>query len=377
MSYESGLSAELSIPNVISFAYARHALIGILKALDLAAGDEVILSPVTCKVVPLALQSMGLSLVFADINPGTLNLDPDAVESAITERTRAILFQHTYGNTLGAAEVRNVAERHSIPLVEDCAQCLPTRDPDYHPGQFGSASIFSNNLRKPLPAGAGGIAATHDASLASRIVDYRSGFPVRPYLGRVMLSCEALAHALLLNPRSYWLLYRMKQRFTPFYKSPDIKTELKEQIVDSAVLPSQSELVRGKRHLQEIGAWKQARMQHSAYYLQHLDYRFIPPDIARSPMPPFYLFPVVTDAKEILLDKAQKAGIEIVAWPYSVPIYPLEHAREQIIYGYTPGACPKAEILAKRLVGLPTDPKVTARQRELLVELVMRYATHE
>ncbi|MDP9179659.1 MAG: DegT/DnrJ/EryC1/StrS family aminotransferase, partial [Gemmatimonadota bacterium] len=91
--FENTFAGVMRQPHAIAFAYARHALSLIVRGLGLCAGDEVVLSPLTCRVVPLALLSAGVRPVFADISADHLNLEGAGVERVWSPRTRAILFQ--------------------------------------------------------------------------------------------------------------------------------------------------------------------------------------------------------------------------------------------------------------------------------------------
>ena len=113
--YEERFAAVVGVEHALAFSYARVGLRAVLRALGAHPGDEIVLSPLTCKVVPLALLSLGLKLVYADISADTLNLDPDALEGAISPRSRAILFQHTYGSSTGIDQVAAVAARRGGP----------------------------------------------------------------------------------------------------------------------------------------------------------------------------------------------------------------------------------------------------------------------
>ncbi len=98
---EHRLAQILGVENAIALGYARHGLISILRASGIGVGDCIVRPPLACKVVPLALLSLGLELVYADISEDTLNLAPAALQTAIGPRTRAVLFQHTYGQSAG------------------------------------------------------------------------------------------------------------------------------------------------------------------------------------------------------------------------------------------------------------------------------------
>ena len=145
--YEAQFSQKVGVRRAIAFSHARTALRAILAACRIGgnkAGDEVVLSPLTCKVVPLTLLSRNIKLRYADISISSLNLDPFSVKASIGSKTRAILFQHTYGNSNGVEEIAKLAIEKGIPLLEDCAQCLPVRTAGKTPGEYGKAAIFSN-----------------------------------------------------------------------------------------------------------------------------------------------------------------------------------------------------------------------------------------
>src|SRR3954471_18842857 len=91
--YERQFAGQIGAAHAVAFGYARTALSAIFSAMELRHGDEVILSPLTCKVVPLTLLSLNLRPIYADVSPKTLNLDAAAVQRAIGPATRAILFQ--------------------------------------------------------------------------------------------------------------------------------------------------------------------------------------------------------------------------------------------------------------------------------------------
>lgn len=132
-------------------------------------GDEIVTSPLTDfgSVAPILAQNA--VPVFADVDPYTGNLDPAAVESAIGPRTKAILAVHLFGAT-APGQLRAVADRHGIPLIEDCAQAWLARYPDGRlAGTAGAIGCFSLQQWKHITCGDGGLAITDDAELAGRM----------------------------------------------------------------------------------------------------------------------------------------------------------------------------------------------------------------
>ena len=215
--YEQAFASLVGAPEAIAFAYARTALHSIFTALGLGHGDAVILSPLTCKVVPLVLLSLGVTPVYADIARATLNLDPAGLAAAIRPATHALLFQHTYGNKASVEAVAHIAASRGVPLVEDCAQALPGPPPDCL-SVGGVARIYSNNLRKPLPAGSGGMAVTHDSHLAQRIRAMRDGYPRRQRLAEIKLRLEIWLQHHVLRPALYWRFFELNCVLSASYR---------------------------------------------------------------------------------------------------------------------------------------------------------------
>jgi hypothetical protein len=190
-SYERHLANLVEAEHAIAFGYARTGLSALLTALGLGPGDGLGVSPITCKVVPSTLISLKLKLCYFDVSRETINLAPAAIDPPV----KAVLFQHTYGNPAGAAEVA----RTGLPVIEDCAQCLP--------GSVkltGIAAIYSNNLLKPLPAGSGGAVVTNDSALSKELRRIASLLPTPGTLADIKLQTEAFLQRRVLRPELYW-----------------------------------------------------------------------------------------------------------------------------------------------------------------------------
>lgn len=370
--YEDRIARLVSSPRAIAFANARTALTDIFRAANLGPGDEVLLSPLTCKVVPLALMAMGLTPVFADISAATLNLDAAHLPRLAGSRTRAVLFQHTYGSPAGIDAVAAWTRDRALLLVEDCAQCVPLRDPGAP--LAGDAAIFSNNLLKPLAAGSGGIAVTGDLELARRLEMFRDARPApSPGAGR-MFKLAAWVHDHVLGPRTYWPLLALNEQVDANYRSRPIATELQTEIAGVAQRPSAYQIDRGICSLGDVERVAAARRDNTSYYAGALrDTPHIEVPLVNTSLPLYY-FPVLIDEKPRLLAAARRRSLELIAWPRETPIYPVADYGQLAAYGYDRGSCPVAESVAARLVGLPTHGKITSRHRSRLVALIRAIA---
>jgi perosamine synthetase len=141
-----------------------------VASVGLDPGDEVITTPISDfgTVAPILAQN-GVP-VFADVDPATGNLDPAAVEAAVTPRTRAIVVVHLFGAPADVVALRAIADRHGLVLIEDCAQAwLGTTADGGLLGTFGDIACFSLQQYKHITAGDGGLAITADAELARRM----------------------------------------------------------------------------------------------------------------------------------------------------------------------------------------------------------------
>jgi perosamine synthetase len=137
-----------------------------LLALGIGPGDEVIVPSFTFAATAAAVRLTGATTVFADINPGTFCLDPDAVRAAITPRTAAIIPVHLFGHPAAMHELTQLAEAHQLALVEDAAQAHGASLAGRPVATFGAAGCFSFYPTKNIQAIEGGLIATADPALA-------------------------------------------------------------------------------------------------------------------------------------------------------------------------------------------------------------------
>src|SRR5690606_8381823 len=137
-----------------------------LRALGVGPGDEVITTPYTFIATASAAFAVGARPVFVDIDPDSLNLDPDRLEAAITERTKVIAPVHIGGHSADMDGVLRVAAAHGLRVLEDAAQAWGASWRGRRVGALGDLGIFSFQSSKNITAGEGGIVLTNDAELA-------------------------------------------------------------------------------------------------------------------------------------------------------------------------------------------------------------------
>jgi len=161
----------------ITASYGRMAFQYILRAFDLPRGSEIVFPALTFWVVPEMARIAGLTPVFADVDPDTFCLDPDALERAITPRTRAIVPTHLYGLACNMDRIMAIAERHGLRVIEDCAHALGATWRGRPVGTFGDAGFFSFQTLKPLNTYGGGMALVRDPHIARMVRAYAEAEP--------------------------------------------------------------------------------------------------------------------------------------------------------------------------------------------------------
>ena len=134
----------------------------------IGAGDEVIVPPITFVASATAIARVGAVPVFVDVDPHTINLNPEACEEAINERTSAIVLVHFAGCPANLDRFKELCERHSLFLIEDCAHAHGASWKNRRVGSFGQFGSFSFQGSKNMTAGEGGILVSNDAELAEK-----------------------------------------------------------------------------------------------------------------------------------------------------------------------------------------------------------------
>jgi dTDP-4-amino-4,6-dideoxygalactose transaminase len=167
---EREVAAYLGVRYAIGQSSGTEAIHLALRAAGIGPGDEVITTPFTFIATANAICHAGAEPVFADIDPVTFNLSPEAVERAITPRTRAVMPVHLFGQAADMHALMPLAREHGLAVVEDCAQSLGASLGGTPTGAFGDAGTFSFYPTKNLGGcGDGGMTVTNSEEIAVRL----------------------------------------------------------------------------------------------------------------------------------------------------------------------------------------------------------------
>src|SRR3954468_10909743 len=159
--FEEQIAARVGAPYAAAVSSGTAGLHLMCRIAGLGPGDEVITSPVSFVATANCFIVEGGTPVFADVDPQTLNLDPAAVEAAITERTRGIVAVDMFGYPCELDELRAIAERHGLWLIDDSCEALGAEYKGAPVGSHGVSGAFGFYPNKQITTGEGGIVTTH------------------------------------------------------------------------------------------------------------------------------------------------------------------------------------------------------------------------
>jgi dTDP-4-amino-4,6-dideoxygalactose transaminase len=315
--FEREAAAYLGVPHAVGVANGTDALVLSLEAMGIGAGDEVICPSFTFYATSEAIARVGATPVFADIDPVTLNLDPDDVAARITPRTKAIMPVHLFGRPAALGELAVLG----LPLIEDAAQAFGAEGV----ASTGVCSTFSFFPTKNLFAlGDGGLVACTDDAIAERVRMLR-------FHGS-----------------------RDKQTFEL------VGTNSRLDAIHAAAL---------RVFLPRLAGWNESRRAGAARYaeLGLGDAVDLPLD---EPGHVYHMYVVRTPERERIAAGLKEAGISCAAY-YVTPLH-LQPAMRYL--GYEPGSLPETERASAENLALPLWGGIGAEVQEQVVQTVLSAA---
>jgi perosamine synthetase len=167
--FENAFAEFCGVRHAVACCNGTVALHLALASLGITAGDEVIVPTLTFVATPNAVTYCGATPVFVDSEAETWNLDPAQVEAKITPRTKAIIAVHLYGHPARMSELKEIAQRHKLFLVEDAAEAHGALCDGQKIGSIGDVASFSFYANKIITTGEGGMVVTNDDAIADKI----------------------------------------------------------------------------------------------------------------------------------------------------------------------------------------------------------------
>lgn len=320
--FEASFAAYVGVEHCIGVASGTDALALALRSLGIGPGDEVITVALTFCGTAQAILHCGARPRFVEVDPVSRCMDPAAVEAAITPKTAAILPVHLFGQPADMPRLMEIAERHGLAVVEDCAQAHGASISGRRLGSFGHASAFSFYPTKNLGGiGDGGAVVTRDAAVAARLGSLRH----YGWEGGTRIST-----ALGFNSR------------------------LDE--LQAAVLS----VLLG--HLDEGNAERRALAAEYAWRLEGLGLDLPTLDAGAV----YHQYAIALENRDELSNRLQQAGIA-TAVHYHPPLH-----RHLAFKDAGAGPLPQTERLASRLLSLPIQPEVASGRIEFISDAIAK-----
>lgn len=178
--FERAIAQRVGAAHAIAVTSGTAAISLGLAAMGVGAGDEVLVPDLTFIATANAASLLGARPILLDIDPATLNIDPDRIEAAITSRTKAIVPVHVSGRGADMPAIMEISRRRGLAVVEDAAEAFLSRVDGHYLGTVGAAGCFSFSPNKTITTGQGGIVVTNDSAVALRLRELKDqGRPVR------------------------------------------------------------------------------------------------------------------------------------------------------------------------------------------------------
>lgn len=203
LQFEQEFADYVGVPYAVAVNSCTAALHLSLVVNGIGPGDEVITTPLTFAATANVIVHQGARPVFADINPQTLNIDPENVRQAITPRTKAIIPVHFGGLACDLDALQEIAQKHNLVLIEDAAHAIGARYQGRMIGSHGNLTCFSFYANKNLTTAEGGMVTTDDAKLVEQLQIYRlhglSAHAWQRYAAKTLLLSDAIAPGYKYN----------------------------------------------------------------------------------------------------------------------------------------------------------------------------------
>jgi dTDP-4-amino-4,6-dideoxygalactose transaminase len=321
--FESEFAEYCNTKYGIGLASGTDAIHLSLVALNIGPGDEVITAANSFIASAAAISFAGAKPVFADVDPKSYTLDPESVKERLTDRTKAILPIHLYGQPADMDPILDIAKEHGLQVIEDACQAHGAEYKGKRVGSLGRVAAFSFYPSKNLGAGGdAGMAVTDDQGLADKLRMFRN----------------------------YGQREKYKHEFLAF---------------NSRLDTMQAAILRVK--LKHLDRWNQQRRNAARLYDQWLaDSGVITPATLPGRSHVFHLYVIRHPNRDALLRTLQEKEIGALVH-YPVPLH-LQRAYAQL--GYKPGDLPVSEQISREVLSIPMYPEITVEQIEEICSVI-------
>ncbi len=350
----------------------RSALYLILKALGVGGGSEVALQALTCVAVPNSILWLNGRPKYVDID-NSFNLSPKDLSEKLSEKTKAIIVQHTFGIPADIGEIIKIAKRRKIMVIEDCALALGATFNKKLLGTFGDISFFSFGRDKVISSVFGGMILCKNKKMYEKLLDVRDelDYPgprwlvqqlLHPILFSIILPLYQIGIGkLTIGKVMIFLLQTFSVLSKPVYK--DEEYGKRPKYFPAKMPGALAELALSQ--LKKLDIFNNHRKNIAKIYFRLLrKTNFKVPQNKKGTI--WIRFPLVTDKAADIIKCAKKKGVLLGDW-YKDVVVPVE---DLSFVEYERGSCPNAQKIAGKIVNLPTYPTLSEDEAKEVVRLI-------
>ncbi len=338
--FEDAFAAYCGVRHALAVTSATTGLTLAGIAAGVGPGTEVVTTPISWISTASAFSTLGASIAFADVDPRTLNMDPETLEARITKKTRAIVPVHLAGQCCAMDRIRAIAEKHGIAVIEDCAHVPGAEYLGRKAGSLGTMGVFSFHQQKNMcTLGEGGMVTTDSDEMYRRVLSYRS-LCCRIYGGSDKYL--PIDEARFPMGKEYWRLqfddFGYNFRMTDAQAAVGIEQLKKLDGFNETRKALAARLTEKLAGIEDIALpWVDAKGKH-VFHFYVIQLRDSHP----------------LSKAELMWELYMHKGIK--AWNHYMPIHLTAPYRAQ---GHREGECPVAEKAHDRFVSLPIHPRLT------------------
>ncbi len=353
----------------------RVGLYGMLKALGIKEGDEVIMPAYTCIVVPNAVLYLNAVPVYVDIDPLTYNIDVDKIEARITDRTKVLIAQNTYGLSSDVDGIKALAEKYNLKVLEDCTHGFGGTYKGVANGKNVDAAFYSSQWNKMFSTGVGGMIIATDPELTQKMNDFEASLQAPSFSERMVLGAQMIIKDIIGYSTIYWSAIKLYRFLTAnnVILGSSSGGELTGIEMPDDYLKGYSDVQakRAIRELKRIDKNIQHRIKMARFFNKELERMgFSGPYEPDYAMHTYTKYPILVKDRAFIFAEAEKDSLPIHDW-FTSPLHPVDENLE--LWKFNESEYPVAVNIAKHVINLPTDLSVDEKLAKRVVAFLEKH----
>lgn len=350
--FEREFAKYIGVKHAISVGNGTDALVLSLKAMKIGPGDEVITTPFTFFATAEAISAVGATPVFVDVDKETFNINVNLIEEKITEKTKAIIPVHIFGQSADMDPINEIAKKHNLLVLEDACQAIGGKYKNRKIGTLGDVACFSFFPTKNLGcAGDGGMIVTNNDEIATIIRALRThgsgengqkAYNLLNNIEEEIKKADEGANDTVYNPLKYYNYL--------------IGYNTRLDAIQAAIL---------RVKLREIDKWNGKRREIVEIYNKELhNLNLVTPKVAKENEHVYHMYILQSENREEVLSKLKEKNVATGVY-YPVPLH-LQKVYKDL--GYKEGDMPVSEYLSKRTFAIPVYPELEKEQIDYIID---------